>query len=63
MSNYIAGYQNAAKRAFYVSHRRGDGGKDWGYTMRISQALTLSERMAKIYQNEVPGRFIQRVQS
>lgn len=41
--------------ALYVSHKRGDGGKDWGYTDRSENALPLTDRMAKIYLNELGG--------
>jgi hypothetical protein len=56
---YIGWYQQGTK-AFYVSNLRGHGGKDWGYTTKPSEAITMTERMAKIFVNEVPGRNIRK---
>ena len=41
----------------YVAQKRGDGGKDWGYTTERAKALDMSPRMAAIFMNEgVPKR-------
>lgn len=56
MSNemYICSDQSrGAGKTLWVSHKRGDDGVDWGYSTKQSEALPLTERMAKIYINEL----------
>jgi hypothetical protein len=51
---YICSDQSrGVRKTLYVSQIRGHGGKDWGYTDSPGKALPLSERLAKIYINEL----------
>jgi hypothetical protein len=53
---YICGTQVTNRCVWYVSELRGHGGVDWGYSDSPSNALLMSERMAKIFCNEGPAR-------
>lgn len=40
-------------KTLWVSQKRGDGGVDWGYSSNPNNAVPLTDRMAKIYINEL----------
>ena len=55
MKRYICTHTDTSKRLWYVSQLRGRVG-DWGYEQDRAKAVLMSERTAKIYCNEGPGR-------
>lgn len=46
----IAFYVDSQKKYWYVAQVKGDGGKDWGYTLDYSKAIRLSRYWQKRFQ-------------
>ena len=52
MKTIACRFWSKASPRFYVAQVKGDGGKDWGYTTKINDAIGLSPYWQRRFKND-----------